>query len=230
MKTPKLVVFSGCFLALAACGVRTEASDSAVPGRSVGRVLLGMDRADVWKILGMPRRRDAGSEGTSRYWEDTWTGSGHTLTVVTEEDKVVQVGFDSPRMTTTRGLSTRSTLGQVRRLYPSLTVRGYTVLTTGTLVGTGTNRHRLDDGSGANGYWLDDVPGGVAFTIQTQDAATPGWLDHSPVPVNPNTIVIHRPGHAVIPIVEGGWAEIDQPPDDPNSLRLVRSWFTTRKH
>lgn len=38
-------------LAIFCLGSTTWAEGSAVPGRAVGHVFLGMDRADVWKIL-----------------------------------------------------------------------------------------------------------------------------------------------------------------------------------
>lgn len=206
-----------------------QAPHRILPGQGVDGVSLGTSRADVWKQMGKPSSTEVVPHGTHIYTADLWVYDNTTVTITFEQDKVVQIGFDSPHLTTADGLSTRSTLAQIRRRYPSLTVRGYTVLMPGTVEKSGVSSHRLDDGTGANGYWLDDVPRGIAFTIQTQDAAAPGWLDRSPIPFVPNKIVIHRPSHAVIPIVEGGWAELDQPADDPDSLRLLRSWFTPRK-
>lgn len=210
MKSSQLTV-TGIILVLMglafALGSPAQAAGSAVPGRSVGHVFLGMDRADVWKILGKPGLSQTVPHGMSLYGEDDWNKGDRRLTVVSERDKVIQVEFNSPRITTTDGLSTATALSQVRRRHPVMTVRLY----------------GLEDGPdhGSEGFYIDDVKAGIAFTISTQEAVETSYL-RSP----PATIIVHRRGYRAVPIYEGHWSALEPPYDDPEGLHLIRSWFT----
>lgn len=119
------ISLAGAALAFLALGSPACAAGSAVPGRSVGHVFLGMDRADVWKILGKPGLSQTVPHGMSLYGEDEWEKGDRRLTVVSERDKVIQVEFNSPHITTTDGLSTAIPLSQVRRHHPKMTVLLY---------------------------------------------------------------------------------------------------------
>ena len=144
----------------------------------------------------------------SLYGEDDWSNSKYTLTVISERDKVIQVEFNSPRITTTDGLSTKSTLTQIRRQHPFMLVHVYNIV------------YRPVDGytNGADGFYIDDVRQGIAFTIATQEAVVPEYLNSSPT-----TIIVHRPGYRAVPICDGHWSAADE---DLNSMHLLRSWFT----
>lgn len=192
-----------------------QAADSAAPGRSVGRVFLGMDRADVWKILGWPGLSAAVPHGTALYGEDRWAGGGHRLWVISERDKVVQVEFNSPRITTTDGLSTESTLAQVRRRHPAMTVRAYRQKVSETISG----QTSLDF------FHLDDVRSGIAFTYLPPEEGMPKETDETAPKKDDEleTIIIHRPGVRAIPIADGRWSAASR---NPEGLRLLRGWFT----
>ncbi len=199
-------------LAFLSLGSPARADGSAVPGRAVGHVFLGMERADVWKILGRPSHTATVPHGMSLYGEDYWNGEHGTLTVVSERDKVIQIEFDSPNFTTTDGLSTNSTLAQIRRRHPSMTVRSYVLLFFGVNYGT-----RED------GYYIDDVRRGIAFTTETQEAIQPIWMNYTP-----DTIIIHRAGDRAVSIFQGHWSNPEKADKDPGGLRLLRLWFTPR--
>lgn len=220
MKTPvslrDTVRFAGLLAALCALtlilalmpGSSARAAGSAAPGRSVGHVFLGMDRADVWKILGKPKRTATVPHGMDLYGEDDWTGSDHTLTVISLRDKVVQVEFDSPRITTTDGLSTeKSTFAQIRRRHPAMTVRVYLL-----------HYFQPEEEPTGDAYYLDDVRGGVAFTCGFEAGVASDALD-----TTPTSIIIHRLGVAAVPVFNGHWSTASR---DPEGLRLLRSWFT----
>lgn len=186
------------------------AEGSAAPGRSVGHVFLGMDRADVWKILHKPSETHTVPHSMDLYSEDDWSNSKYTLTVISERDKVIQVEFDSPRITTTDGLGTQSTFAQVRRRHPSMTVHNYE--------GLGP-----DDEEGV--FYIDDVRQGIAFTLETPEGVEPHDVNTS----KPDGIIIHRPGHRVLPINEGHQWE-NAPNDDPGDLRVIRAWFAPSRN
>lgn len=200
-------------LAVSVVGGPARAAGSAAPGRAVGHVFLGMDRADVWKVLGRPSHTDSVPHGMALYGEDRWENGGHTLWVVSQRDKVIQIEFNSPRIATTDGLTPRSTLAQVRRRYPALSVRLYFLKYAG-----GFDSHLPTDG-----YYLDDERRGIAFTVSAEEGIDEGTL------LGPlDTIIIHRPGVRAVPIYDahsgdGRWLG---PSRDPKSLRLMRSWFT----
>ena len=206
MKLGQLAL-AGAALSFLAFGPAACAAGSAAPGRSAGRVFLGMDRADVWKILGKPGLSQTVSHGRSLYGEDGWYKGDRQLTVVSERDKVIQVEFNSPHITTTDGLSTATALSLVRRRHPVMTVRLYD----------------LDDGPdhGSDGFYLDDERVGIAFTLARQEAVELADLNNPPT-----TIIIHRPGRRAVPIYEGHWSALEPPYEDPESLHLLRSWFT----
>lgn len=207
-----IVRFAGLLFALCALalmpGRSASAEGSAAPGRSVGHVFLGMDRADVWKILGKPKRTATVPHGMDLYGEDDWTGGDHTLTVISLRDRVVQVEFDSPRTTTTDGLSAqKSTFAQIRRRHPAMTVRVRLL-----------HYFQPEEEPTGNAYYLDDVRGGVAFTCGFEAGIASDCLD-----TPPDTLIIHRSGVAAVPVFNGHWSAASR---DPEGLRLLRSWFT----
>lgn len=194
-------------------GGMVRAEGSAVPGHSVGHVFLGMDRADVWKILRKPSETHTVPHGMSLYGEDDWSNSEYTLTVISERDKVIQVEFDSPRITTTDGLNTESALVQIRRRHPSMTVRGYHMV--------------FRDPNGASDSseqcYLDDVHRGIAFTAEALN------LDVSYSDEQPYTLIVHRIGYSAVPISNGRWMKRSGTEGNSVGLSRMRSFFTPHK-
>ena len=189
-----------------------QAQTAAVPGRSVGRVFLGMERADVWKILQKPHRIYTVPHGMSLYSEDDWNSGNSKLEVVCEHDKVIQIEFNSPRFTTPDGLSTQASWSQVRRRHPSMTVKCYDF------------EYGYDaSDAGAVSYYVDDTRQGITFTLETPQTVEPQDINT----LRPSTIVTHRPGFRAVPIYEGHWVKFASD-DDPGSLRVIRNWFTPK--
>ncbi len=209
--TKKLSVACVFAVLLALCLGRTAwAQDTAVPGRSAGRVFLGMDRADVLKILHKPSKSRSVQHGTTRYSDDEWISGEHTLSVVSEHDKVTQIRFNSPRMVLTDGLSVQSLCPQIRRRHRTMTVREYDVL---------EEDHLL--------FHMDDVRDGVAFTMQMQAYPEPDLLKRS----SPNEIIIHRPGVPAVPIEGGHWRPFVTSSNEYTrlSLSLMQRYFTWKE-
>jgi len=193
---------------LTAAGAGVHAQPSVIAGQAVGHAVLGMQRADVWKVLKKPTKTFSMTHGGSRYGEDDWTGGGYTLTVVSEQDKVIQVEFESPRMTTTDGLTMKSTLAQIRRLHPAMTAQVYLLYSC----------YAVGDMPTGNSFYLDDVRRGIAFTTEPQEGIVEDSLNN-----RPDSIIIHRPGRPAVPIFNGHWSAVS---DDADGLSLLRSWFT----
>ncbi len=42
----------------------------------------------------------------------------------------------------------------------------------------------------------------------------------------PGTVIIQRSGHPAVPIYDGRWLGPVPADEDPNGLRVMRSWFT----
>ncbi len=185
-----------------------QAQTTAVPGRSVGRIFLGMARPDVWKILGNPVQKHTVPHGRDVYTEDLWV-TGYTLSVYCEHGVVVQIEFNSPRFTTPEGLSTQTDLDQICRTDRSLTVSSYNM------------RYEPDYVGYTVGFYFDDAARGIAFCYETDGGITAayrrGW---------PDTISIHRPGRPVLPLYEEHYLNpMPVTPQSTRDLRLMRSWL-----
>ncbi len=186
----------------------THAQTTVMPGRSVGRVFLGMARADVQKILGKPTQKFTVPHGSSVYTEDVWL-NGHMLNVFCERGTVVQIEFDSSHFTTLDGLSTETGLRQICRTDRSLTVSSYDM------------RYEADYIGYTVGFYFDDVSRGIAFFYETNGGITAAYRQGWPA-----TILVHRPGHPVLPLYEEHY--LNPMPitiQSVRDLRLMRSWL-----
>ena len=151
------------------------------PGRSIGKITLGDRRQTVHKVL----RRPGGSYRFGRkaprlrgdYWASaTANSAGHTLRVVYENDRVVQVSVTSPAFKTPDGISTGGGPAAVRSAYGPLRERRYFVRGSGG----GLINH------------LDNTARGIAFVF-----TAPASLEDQPYRFY--AIAVHRPGRAVLP-------------------------------
>ncbi len=88
------------------------------PGYKIGKIAIDMERPKVLELLGRPLVTYT-SDGVVI---DNW-GSNSTdnfLQVYYRDNKVAQVEASSPKFATKEGLSTKSTLSQVQRVYKKL--------------------------------------------------------------------------------------------------------------
>ena len=217
MRLAKLYLWLSCALVLSCHGVAwsAPADNLVVPGRSVGRVFLGMDRADVWKILGKPGHTATVPHGMSLYGDDTREGRSGDLTILSTQDKVIQFEFDSMKFITPDGLSTASTLTQIHRRYPALTASVYRQV------------FRKPNGVGvwdrSATCYLDDVDEGVAFTVGVADQ------DGDYPNEQPFTLIIHRLGYSAVPLSHGKWLKRKGTDRNLIGLSRIRSLFTQGK-
>jgi hypothetical protein len=97
------ILFVSVAVLLCACNVAVAASMEIVPGASVGKVKLGMSRAEVQDVLGDPNV----AEGEVLVYESEKTGN---LLIVGCPQTVETILFTSPDFTVADGLSTRNAL------------------------------------------------------------------------------------------------------------------------
>lgn len=167
------LIHAVCLITLAALAV--AAQDFAVkPGRGIGKVELGMSRRAVHDALGKPggAYRMSGAL-TGEYWQ---AHTGNDVRIVYRAGKVVQIKITSPRFSTPEGLTTESSLADVRRHYRRLR----------------KTRHFVH-GSGGGGLieYYDAVREGISFEFVSRASET---LDFKPY-----AIVVHQPGRRVVP-------------------------------
>ncbi len=125
MKKAIAAISVGMILAMpisAAVSAQQSAQQLVVPGRSIGRVSLGMSRTEVWKHLGNPTEihflHFAGRSYTWDYWDSEHTGKRECVTSC--RNRVVQIVRD-----TTDEEHRRNLFSSIRRQYPHLTVTLY---------------------------------------------------------------------------------------------------------
>ena len=189
------------FLLLLLSPEAAQAQQAVVPGRSVGRVFLGMPRSDVWKILQPPgRRRTVPTSAfpaphlSGRYAVDKWESGTHSPTILYRNEKVVQVEVDSPQFAAPGGVSVDTPFATLRRRFPRMRVDEYVATFEG------------EKDSGEEFICADAVQRGIAFT-QYPDTATYVDLPR----LKPDRVIVHLPGQRVLPVEA-----------DPHSVSKIR--------
>lgn len=158
---------------------RIETTESAAgrntiePGRRIGKLELGASREAVHRAIGNPAETYHVSRGVvGEYW--TSKSAQHQLRVFYQADKVIQISVESPQFATPEGLTTQSSLDEVRQHYKNLTKLGY-----------------FRNGSGGTLIdYYDSAQQGIAFEFVA---------DTDSLKFSPAEIVVHRPGRQVIP-------------------------------
>ncbi|MDQ3812588.1 MAG: hypothetical protein M3347_01400 [Armatimonadota bacterium] len=170
-----------CYLVLALAATGFAGDWTVVPGRSVGKVRLGMTRTTVHQKLGKPGKTARWRSGLV---QDSWLASPVKefdertfVHVLYKKNKAIQIEFNSPRFVTTTGISMRSSLAQFRAKHKKPRVRAYV--------------YADPDGSGYVGYYYDDVKRGLTFELGTQD-----YFDAR---ATPHSLRVHLPGRPVLP-------------------------------
>lgn len=183
-------------------GTPTQAQQTVVPGRSIGRISLGMVRTEVWKRLGKPSGSEKFSFADQHYIGDYWQNrQGVSNVVVSCQDKVVQVQRDLGPLS--------RTFSSIRRRHPHLKISLYD--------------HGGDVGSA---LILDDIQQGMAWEIyiwhEEFTYSHNGSVRVSYDDALANWAITHRCGQAALP----------NPGSKPikNALLLynLRAWFAAK--
>ena len=193
-----------------------QAQQAVVPGRSVGRVFLGMQRSDVQKILQLPRRSRSlpasalpAPHRPGRYTVDQWESGTHLLTILYRNAQVVQVEIDSPQFAAPGGVSVDTPFAIIRRRFPRMRVDQY--------IGTVQGQEK----SGEVFVCADDVQRGIAFT-QYPDTATYVDLPR----LKPDRLIVHLPGQRVLPVEADPHSVLKtRPRSQDDDLPEMRAWF-----
>jgi hypothetical protein len=172
LKATLRLIIVGCLVTLAA--LAASAQDFAIkPGRSIGKIELGMSRRSVHDALGKPggSYRMSGRL-TGEYWA---ANTGNDVRIVYRAGKVVQIKITSQSFSTPGGLTTASSLADVRRSYKRLR----------------TTRHFVHGSGGGFIEYHDAIREGISFEFVALSSDTNDF--------KPYAIVVYQPGRRVIP-------------------------------
>jgi hypothetical protein len=172
LKMFRRLLIAVCLMLLFVASVAAQDYD-IVPGSRIGKIEIGMSRQAVHSTLGNPtgayRMRARGHKG--EYWSSS---SDNTLRVIYDvAGRVYQVSVTSPRFTTSEGLTTQSSMGDIKSHYRNLKVLRLTA------------RGDID--------YYDAVRQGITFEFTQRDDA------HSPQAMRLYAILIHKSGSSVLP-------------------------------
>ena len=167
------LILASCFLCMLAMPVASAQDFKIEPGRSVGKIELGMSRPIVHKTLGKP---SATYRMAGKLTGDVWmANTGNDVRIVYMNGKVIQIKVTSQSFSTPVGLTTSSSLAEVQKQYPNLR----------------KTRHFVHGSGGGLIDYYDDVRRGIAFEFTSVASETPDF--------KPYAIVVHRPGKLIIP-------------------------------
>jgi hypothetical protein len=145
------------------------------PGNRIGKIRLGMTRQAVHRTLGQPQgifHLASGVEGD--YWQSNATGDA--LQISYRAGKVFQIEVTSNRFSTPEGLTTESSLPEVRSAYGPLRKTAYFRDNTG---GTAVN-------------YYEAAGRGITFTFVNRDSTT------DPFDFKPFSIIVHAPRSSAV--------------------------------
>jgi hypothetical protein len=180
---------------------------NVVPGRSLGRISLGMTPSQVHKLLGKPDKTLRLSNGLlddvykAKTTRPKWTGTSlqtmrDTVEVLYKAGKAVQLEATSPVFLTRSGLSTEAPLSVLDRIIRPKRYSTY---------GYGGN-----DPGGYVKYYLDGQGIGLAFESEPHQD---NWFNEAPA----HAIIVHRKGVGVIPDAGGEFMSTEAQVPDENS-------------
>jgi hypothetical protein len=167
-------------LMLGAAAFALAQSHEIEPGNRVGKIRLGMTRQTVRRRLGPPEdvfRLPGGVAGD--YWQSNSTGDA--LHISYRAGKVFQIEVTSNRFSTPEGLTTESSLLEVRKAYGPLRKTAYFRDNTG---GTAVN-------------YYEAAGRGITFMFVNRDSTT------DPFDFKPFSIIVHAPRSSAVTADEG---------------------------
>ncbi len=171
-----------------------------VPGRTLGRVALGMARAEVWQHLGKPSAIHFLHAAGRLYTWDEWEGRNGWEFVLLRRGRAVQIErdvSDAERWT--------FLFPNVRRRHPHLKISLYT--------------EYEDNGSTIK---ADDIRQGIGWAVYIHHYKHYEFDTHLLDEIGPSRILIHRPGTALLTYP----GEIPDQTDP--SLGNLRAWFAAQ--
>ncbi|HVG35974.1 MAG TPA: hypothetical protein VM911_23170 [Pyrinomonadaceae bacterium] len=155
-------------------------SNEIEPGNRVGKIRLGMTRQSVHRTLGQPQGVFSLQRGVAGdYWHSNATGDA--LQISYRAGKVFQIEITSNRFSTPEGLTTESSLREVRKAYGPLRKTAYFRDNTG---GTTVN-------------YYEAAGRGITFMFVNMDSTT------DPGNFKPFSIIVHARGQSAVTADEG---------------------------
>lgn len=137
------------------------------PGRGTGMAELGATRAAIHRVFGNPAETYS---VTANVTGEVWTSkNGKQLRIFYSAGRAVQISVESPQFATPDGLTTQSSLDDVRARYKNLKKSEY---------------FRNGGGGGVSIDYYDDAARGIAFAFVADTLAA---------------IIVHQPNRGVIP-------------------------------
>jgi len=194
-KMKSLMPWAASLLLLLSLGT-ARAQQAVTPGRSVGRVFLGVPRESVWKHIGRPTGVRPLRLADQSYAWDNWQDDRRRETVISLRGRVVQVEHRLMLGDTSSGTSFPS----LRRQHPHLRV---------SLYGPGDEVGTV--------LYVDDVRRGAAWTLYIYHGY--GFGTHLLNEIGLNMVIIHRRGVPVLP--DAPYVPIKHDP----LLGDLRAWF-----
>lgn len=170
----------------------TAGEFTVVPGHSLGRIWLGAPYGKTRKIMGKPYLIERDGALTIEFWRVPKSNGGY-ISAVYEHNRVIQLETNSPRFSTSRGVSAFSTLEQIRKVFKDMRV-----------VSFGTSNSDPDVAEHAAHYY-DSTKQGIAFELDL------GAQPDISAGVTPYNLLVHRPQHRVLSVAgQQVWAEDEQ--------------------
>ncbi|MCX6369279.1 MAG: hypothetical protein NTX57_21600 [Armatimonadetes bacterium] len=195
-------------------------AETIVPGKSIGKLRLGMGVLEAIRLRGRPQSTEWVEVSTVKnpkpaptttlellWWEGGTADDPESWLIAhVKRERVVQLYAMGVNYRLTNGISTTSDFTRIRKVYPKLKVRaGY---------------FGSEDEPGYVGYFFDEIAQGLAFTQGTQDdTATYNSLPKS----FPASLVVHPPRQRVL-LMEHGLIGLEETPLGETSKRIA-AWL-----
>ena len=192
-------------------------SETIVPGKSIGKLKLGMSVLEVLRLRGRPQSTQWVGVSTGKnpkpaptttlellWWEGGTADDPESWLVAhVKRERVVQLSAMGESYKLTNGISTLSDFTRIRKAYPKLKVRaGY---------------FGSEEEPGYVGYFFDEVMQGLAFTKGTQDDIS---TVNSLPKLNPESLVVHPPRQKVL-LMEDGLIGLEEKGVGETSKRIA---------
>ena len=202
MKTTRLFVT----LLVLLSSLSARAGDfKIVPGKRIGSVVLGMNRNSVHKVLGSPQQTRSLKNGiTQESWRNPLSAKQqaqtrlkatywkwHYVVVYFQKNHAVQIDVNSSSFATPTHLTTANSAQDFRQHFRPFQFSKHLYINRDA-GGIPASKHYLD--------YEDAVQSGIAWRYGA-------WGNLAPEPAPDEAVeavIVHMPGHAVIPDPDGG--------------------------